>query len=213
MRQISRRGFVKATGALAVAPARARVRRPALRSRRPNPNVLYPGDEVFVPDLELKEEPAETDRRHRYQVKSQTLRVTIVLDQVYKRRLAAVHCVLRAGGREVAQPTDAQGRITLDIPPDTREGTLIVRNSETLFDEAMIPIHVGDLDPVEEVSGQRGRLNNLGYFAGPFGDKDDAGNDKAFKSAVEEFQCDHDLVVDGKCGPRTQAKLKDVHGS
>ena len=33
-----------------------------------------------------------------------------------------------------------------------------------------------------------------------------------FLSAIEEFQCDHGLVVDGKCGPATQAKLKQVHG-
>jgi hypothetical protein len=184
-----------------------------LRSRRPNPNVLYPGDEVFVPERELKESPAATDRRHRYQVNRQTLRVTIVLDEIYKHRLADVQCVLRAGGREIAQPTDGRGRITLDIPPETHEGMLIVRDSGTTFDEAVIPIRVGDLDPVEEESGQRARLNNLGYFAGPFAEKDDAENDKGFKSAIEEFQCDFDLAVDGKCGPKTQQKLKEVHGS
>jgi peptidoglycan hydrolase-like protein with peptidoglycan-binding domain len=53
------------------------------------------------------------------------------------------------------------------------------------------------------------RLNNLGYRAG---DTTDA-NDSAFKSAVEEFQCDYALAVDGICGPNTQGKLKDVHGS
>jgi len=35
----------------------------------------------------------------------------------------------------------------------------------------------------------------------------------AFLSAVEEFQCDNGLTVDGDCGPNTQAKLKEVHGS
>lgn len=188
-------------------------RNSGLRSRRVNPNVLYPGDEVFVPEREVKQEPADTDRRHRYRVTRPTLRVTVILDQIYKHRLRGIECVLRAGGREVVQPTDAQGRITLEIPPDTHDGVLIVRNSETLFDEAAIPIRVGDLDPVETESGQRGRLNNLGYFAGPFTDKSEAGNDKAFKSAIEEFQCDFDLVVDGKCGPRTQDKLKEEHGS
>ena len=185
----------------------------ALRGRRANPNVLYPGDEVFVPEREPKQEPAVTDRRHRYQVSRPHLRVNVVLDQFFKRRLAGVECVLRAGGREVAQPTDADGRISLDIPPDTHEGVIIVRDSDTIFDEAVIPIRVGDLDPVDEESGQRGRLNNLGYFAGPFAEKSTAGNDKAFKSAVEEFQCDVDLPVDGKCGPRTQQKLVEVHGS
>jgi murein L,D-transpeptidase YcbB/YkuD len=30
--------------------------------------------------------------------------------------------------------------------------------------------------------------------------------------AVEEFQCDHGLKVDGVGGPDTQNKLKEVHG-
>jgi hypothetical protein len=70
-------------------------------------------------------------------------------------------------------------------------------------------LKLGHLDPVEEISGQVWRLNNLGYRAG---DTTDA-NDSAFKSAVEEFQCDYALAVDGICGPNTQGKLKDVHGS
>jgi len=185
----------------------------ALRSRRPNPNVLHPGDEVFVPERELKDVSRSTDQRHRFQVKRPKLRLALVLDQIYKERLASVECVLRVAGRDVTQPTDGAGKIVLDIPPDAHEGVLIVRNSSTAFDDAVIPFHVGNLDPVEEESGQRARLNNLGYFAGPFEGNDDAANAKAFKSAIEEFQCDYDLVVDGKCGPATQAKLKEVHGS
>src|SRR5262249_8246489 len=83
---------------------------------------------------------------------------------------------------------DAQGRIGLDIPPDTHEGVIVVRDSDTVFDEAVIPIRVGDLDPVDEESGQRARLNNLGYFAGPFAEKSKVGNDKAFKSTGEDVE-------------------------
>jgi peptidoglycan hydrolase-like protein with peptidoglycan-binding domain len=64
---------------------------------------------------------------------------------------------------------------------------------------------------VEELSGQLWRLNNLGYRAG--GGEAPAANDPDFLSAVEEFQCDYALTVDGVCGPATQAKLKDIHGS
>lgn len=71
-----------------------------------------------------------------------------------------------------------------------------------------IPIKIGHLDPVDEISGQQGRLNNLGYY---FGDID--GNDSPrFRMAVEEFQCENGLTVDGICGPNTQAKLKEVYG-
>jgi hypothetical protein len=62
--------------------------------------------------------------------------------------------------------------------------------------------------PVEELSGQQVRLNNLGYFAGDVGEKDE----ESFRSAVEEFQCGHGSAVDGVCGPTSQAKLNEVHG-
>jgi peptidoglycan hydrolase-like protein with peptidoglycan-binding domain len=69
-------------------------------------------------------------------------------------------------------------------------------------------LKVGDLDPVVEVPGQIERLNNLGYFAGVVGKNDDT----AFHSAVEEFQCDFGLKVDAICGPKTRAKLQEIHG-
>lgn len=54
------------------------------------------------------------------------------------------------------------------------------------------------------ISGQSGRLTNLGYFSGDVNQPEPAD----FKSAVEEFQCDHGLAVDGICGPITQASLR-----
>jgi hypothetical protein len=78
-----------------------------------------------------------------------------------------------------------------------------------------VPIHldvellIGHLDPVTEKSGQIGRLENLGYNVGS-GTPDD---DRLFRRAVEEFQCDQNLTVDGVCGPQTQAKLEKVHGA
>ncbi|MEJ7714115.1 MAG: peptidoglycan-binding domain-containing protein [Pyrinomonadaceae bacterium] len=70
------------------------------------------------------------------------------------------------------------------------------------------PIKIGYLDPVEEVSGQLARLINLGYYRGP---SERQGNAELL-SAIEEFQCENNLTVDGKCGPKTQAKLKEIHG-
>ena len=62
---------------------------------------------------------------------------------------------------------------------------------------------------MSERSGQQERLRNLGYLADPLPGDDP---EELFRIAVEEFQCDHKLAVDGKCGPATQAKLRDVHG-
>jgi peptidoglycan hydrolase-like protein with peptidoglycan-binding domain len=108
--------------------------------------------------------------------------------------------------------TNAQGRIEQDIAPDAQHAILIIKDAQTPITEIRIPIKIGHLDPENKVSGQKARLNNLGYFAGPEDNRSEEENRTLFVSAVEEFQCEHGLTVDGKCGPSTQAKLKQVHG-
>jgi len=105
--------------------------------------------------------------------------------------------------------TDDDGKIELKIPPTAHKSSLIIQDSDqTPYGSIIIPILIGHLDPVTEVSGQQGRLSALGYFRGTV----DGNPSPDFDSAVEEFQCENDLTVDGICGPNTQAKLKQVYG-
>jgi hypothetical protein len=104
--------------------------------------------------------------------------------------------------------TDRKGRIDENLPRAGHAAVLVIQDAQTPFNFIQIPMKIGELDPVEELSGQQVRLNNVGYFAGDVGEKDE----ESFRSAVEEFQCDHGSAVDGVCGPTSQAKLKEVHG-
>jgi putative peptidoglycan binding protein len=186
----------------------------ALRKKRENPNVLFPGDRVVVPEKAIKEEPRPTDQRHRFQVRRRTLRLRIVLEDLARKPIAGAATELRVEGEVDRLTTDGQGLLQREIAADAETGSLEVKAPPTAV-EAMplpIPLRIGHLHPVDEVSGQTARLNNLGYFAGPFEGRSDEGNKELFLSAVEEFQCDHGLAVDGKCGPATQARLKQVHG-
>jgi hypothetical protein len=179
-----------------------------LKQKRQDPNVLFPGDTLFIPDREAREESASTDQQHRYQVRRPKLQLRLVLEDLYEKPIANAPCVLALGSETRDVTTDATGRIEQDIPSDVHDAFLIIHGDQTPFDGDSIAIKIGDMDPVDQVSGQTARLNNMGYFAGDPAQKDD----QAFQSAVEEFQCDHGLTVDGKCGPITQAKLKQVHG-
>lgn len=89
----------------------------------------------------------------------------------------------------------------LDIPVTAQRGALHVQNM-------VLPFRIGTLDPVEERSGWQARLNNLGYTAG----LPQAADETTLRCAVEDFQSDYDLTVDSVCGPKTQAKLKEVYG-
>jgi N-acetylmuramoyl-L-alanine amidase len=184
----------------------------ALKAKRLNPNVIFPDDRLFIPDKTEREEPRPTDALHRFRVEKPPLKLRLVLEDLYERPIANAKCDLVVESDTRRLTTDGRGKLEQDIPADARQASLIVHDPQTPADEIAIAIDIGHLDPVEEVSGQKARLNNLGYFAGPFEGVSDEDNNLLFRSAVEEFQCDHGLTVDGKCGPGTQARLKQVHG-
>jgi len=201
---------------------------------------LFPGDKVFVPRKEKKEESGNTEKRHIFQVNKEPLKLRLVLEDIYEKPIAYSVCALLVEGEVTQHTTDSKGHIEQEIPLNAREATLVIRGDETPFQDVIIPVKIGHLDPVDKISGQIARLNNLGYFAGDpdvakggSGSNADPGNssnttgsgggnsldstggqvnDQQFRSAVEEFQCDQGLTVDGICGPLTQAKLKQVHG-
>jgi hypothetical protein len=185
----------------------------ALRDKRKDPNILLPGDQLHVPDLETKDVSAPTDATHRYAVKRPRLQLILRLDEMFKRPLAGASYQLLLGGQVHAGTTDGGGKLVHDLPPGLSEARLIVKDVPASGQDIAIPIKIGHLDPVEERSGQAQRLNNLGYFAGPYPDNDEKENERIYKSAVQEFQCDHQLRVDGICGPQTEAKLVDAHGA
>lgn len=181
----------------------------SLQQLRQNPNVLFPGDSVYIPDRQPRQESCATDQEHTFVVQTQSLKLRLTLQDQYEQPIANASCVLNLGGSSSNVTTDANGQIKQKLQPDVHSATLIIQDPQTPYNGTQIAIKIGNLDPVTEVSGQIARLNNLGYFAG---DPDKPDQD-AFESAVEEFQCDQGLTVDGDCGPDTQAQLKQVHGS
>ena len=57
--------------------------------------------------------------------------------------------------------------------------------------------------------------NQTGFSSSVTGDvitRNTRSTSPEFEMAVEEFQCDQGLKVDGICGPQTQAKLKKLYG-
>jgi len=180
-----------------------------LKSKRKNPNVLYPGDKLVIPDRVLREEDRPVDKKHTFKVKVPGLRLRLVLEDMYEEPVANAQCLLSIDGEFRKVTTDDKGKIDEPLRPGTTSATLIIQDAkQTHLNFVEIPIKIGHLDPLEELSGQGARLKNLGYFPGTVDDKDNP----AFVTAVERFQAEHGLTVDGICGPKTQAKLKDIHG-
>ena len=179
-----------------------------LKEQRKNPSVLFPGDVVFIPDRDTRVESGATDKRHKFVVRARSLKLRLVLEDLYEKPLANAECDLSLGPETRHVTADENGKIEEIITPQTHDAVLLIKDEQTPFQEVRLPIRIGHLDPFDEFSGQKTRLNNLGYFPGDA----KTAEDERFRSAVEEFQCDHHLAVDGVCGPKTQEKLKQIHG-
>jgi LysM repeat protein len=175
-----------------------------LKKRRKDPHVLYPGDQLFIPDKELKTETRPTTKVHVFQTTDTPLLLKIVLKDFDNKPLPNIACELEVDGQVQKLTSDGDGLVKTNVKKTAKAGVLRVSDLDL-----EIPVQIGFLDPVEEASGQRARLINLGYLPGVVQD----GESELLHDAIEEFQCDHGLKVDGICGPATQAKLKEIHGS
>jgi hypothetical protein len=179
-----------------------------LRDKRKSPHVLYPGDALHIPEREKRTENAATDTKHRFKTAGGPLKLRLVLRDLNFEPIANRKCSLFLDGVKHDLVSDGDGLVEVTLPPATKAAQLVFGAPPQTLE---LPLLVGHLDPVDTPTGQKARLNNLGYFAGSLAKEDEA----LFKSAVEEFQLERmggGAAVDGKCGPKTQAKLKEAHG-
>ena len=176
-----------------------------LKRLRENPHVLLPGDELSIPDLQAKVEKGETGTLHRFTVKLSRLMLSIQALDYGKKPLATTPCTLTVEGRKALLETDGDGKVEAEIVKTAQVASFKIGTDE-------YAVRVGFLDPIkeEEEPGWAARLTNIGYSvpADPAQRDDDE-----LRSAVEEFQKDFGMKVDGKLSAATKAKLVEVHGS
>src|SRR5215831_7706893 len=88
----------------------------ALKDERQNPNVLYPGDRVFIPDKNIRVADAATDRRHIYVLlHTEPLRLRIRIENAYLGPVANTDCELRGEADPLPGSTDESGRVEFEI--------------------------------------------------------------------------------------------------
>lgn len=173
-----------------------------LKAARRDPNVLMPGDRVYIPEKRAREQPAATDKRHRFVRKGvpSVLRLRILDGQQPR---AHEDYVLEIDGRLYQGKTDADGKIEHPIPPGAVLGTLILGEEGERY-----PLALGHIDPIEETTGVKARLNNLGYACGSV---DDAWDEHA-RAALRRFQKDNNLAETGACDQATRSKIQEAYG-
>lgn len=179
----------------------------AFKKKRPNPNVIFPGDVINIPPKQVKQQPAPTTMTHVFVVPTPARVLRIVLEGLDGKKLASIPYELEVEGAVMSGVTDGQGLIEKPIPIDAENGSIKANN----YIWPLAIAHLNPLDDAEDdgVSGIQGRLANLGYHPGPI----DGISGPLTEAAIREFQEDNPpLAVDGICGPQTRAVLVKNYG-
>jgi N-acetylmuramoyl-L-alanine amidase len=178
----------------------------SLRKVRADPDILYPGDEITIPDKCAKEESAGTDQRHRFRRRGvpACLRLRLV-DHEYNPR-KDVEYRLEIDGESRTGVTDGDGRIEEPIPPSAIRAVLVI-DSDQRHEEYEIPL--GYVDPPSEIEGVQQRLKNLGLDCGAV----DGNMGERTTAALKQFQRLHGFEPTGRLDDSTRNELESVHGS
>ena len=173
-----------------------------LKQKRKDPNIIAPGDEVFVPDLETKKENRPNEARHKFKRKGVPATLKLRLTRLDEPRANEPYTLI-IDGTLFTGSTDSDGRLEHPIPPNARSAILKLKQGKEEY-----PISIGGLDPFDTPTGVKHRLNNLGFAPGDI--NDDLTTPEAVE-AIKTFQKKYDLDVTGEADDATKKKIDEVH--
>lgn len=174
-----------------------------LKELRPNPNILSPGDPVYIPNKRDENQSRSTGRRHTFAKAGSGVWVRLVVKFGDDQPIANEPYVLVVGGNTIRGMTDYLGGIDHEVYAEARRGMLV-------FPSLRLGMHlrIGFLDPVDQLTGVRARLNNLGFSCGEAdGDLDDR-----TEAAIRAFQRHAGLEPTGELDATTRGRLVSLHG-
>lgn len=155
------------------------------KSKRPNPDILHPGDRIFIPPVSLREESRPTEKCHWFVLKWPTKVLRITLEDSDGKHLADAPYELTVypppsdwsfrvtyKGRLYAQEkifrgkTDSDGLLEHPVPVNAARARLKVGSSSW-------NLALGHLNPPDPkntpdkgITGIQARLKNLGFYSG-----------------------------------------------
>jgi N-acetylmuramoyl-L-alanine amidase len=172
-----------------------------LRSLRKDPNVLYPGDVVNIPDRTEPSFSLTPNKWNRFVVsrKMATLQVRVRINGT---PISDRSYALMVDGASQVGATDGTGLVTAAVPPDAKEAVLSFKNGPTYR------LHLGALDPVDTTTGVQARLAQLGFYAGAV----DGLSGTYTEAALRFFQASVGLPTTGFLDDATREALREAHG-
>ncbi len=180
-----------------------------LKAQRSDPDTLKSGDIVFIPDVPKKKNPYTSESSNTFVAKVPKLPVSLTLDHNGE-PIADEKFVVRGLDEEFEGTTDAEGTVAFEVDVNLKEVVV-----ELVDKKRSYRMLLGNLDPVDEPSGARQRLMQLGIYSATLEGEDQyvAHNPKQLAAALKAFQKKSDLELTGELDEATVSALRDAYGS
>jgi Putative peptidoglycan binding domain len=178
------------------------------KALRPNPHILFPGDKVFIPDIDPGQQAAGTDAKHKFVLKAHKIKLILRIRHAGK-PLANHAYKLKIGTRIFTGKTAADGLIQHEVPVGAQDAELTFGHPIplTVARSYTRNLNLGFLHPITTPSGVQMRLNNLGFGCGaPTG-----AESYAYTAALTAFQKKQQLNPTGKADNATIDKLRSEY--
>ena len=172
------------------------------KKKRKNPNVLFPGDKLELPEHQPKSVSLATGQRHKLVIERQTAKLKLRFLH-NGRPLAQEPYQLVLGEKVVNGSTDGDGGIEHDVPFELTSAKCTLTRRQRTFD-----LKVGALDPADEVSGAQARLKALGGFGGGI----DGSPSDELALALRFFQAAVGIEASGNLDGETAGQLEKLFG-
>jgi hypothetical protein len=177
----------------------------ALREKRPNRDILHPGDVLQVPVEPPAPLAVTAQAANRFQARVPTVEIRVKLSDGEQNRYASKAFRVEGMGKAFEGTTDGDGLAIFAVPTRVREVTLtMVEAGETFH------LLIGGMDPVDRPSGVRKRLAHLGFL--PLDAEHDDESDEALRNAISMFQHIHQIAITGELDQATRDALTSAHG-
>ncbi len=183
------------------------------RQLRPDPNLIFPGDQITIPDDKPSVFSGLPDRRHVFVYSESGAPEKELLRLALKdsdgRSVSGIRATLMMSDQSLGPIESEEGVLEFDLTDiRERQGELQVLTEESTEPSHLFQLQFAHLDPIDTISGIQARCNNLGFDCGTvdghFGEKTRRG--------VRAFQVAQGLTDDGEPGPKTQASLQKAYG-
>lgn len=176
----------------------------ALRARRKDPNVIHPGDTIFIPDRQPKAVSCATGKVHSFELKRPQKYLRVVLQNHLGEPMVNTPYQLGFGATIIEKRTGDDGLIEELVPIELAEATLTIHGLRRT-------LKIGDLNPIEHadegLSGIKARLTNLGFDTMGLS----AEMDEDTSDAIMAFQDINGLERTGKVDEALVARLKEKY--